>query len=166
MFDSKKIGLIALLGTLAFVSTGFLPSPIDKMVIGFQALCFSLAALFVSRGGATLTCFVTGLLLSVLRPGFFPFSLLFSLFYGILIDGFYVLFNVKEDGRINSKRLILLLTVATGITGVVSMYLTTLLSVIPMMPTMYLMILIGAVINGIIAGYLTIVIWNRYFNKK
>ncbi len=70
MFDSKKIGMITILGTLAFVSTGFLPSPIDKMVIGFQALCFSLAALFVSRGGATLTCFVTGLLLSVLRPEF------------------------------------------------------------------------------------------------
>jgi hypothetical protein len=56
------------------------------MVIGIQALCFSLAALLVAKGGAVYASLVTGLLLSGLRPGFFPFSLLFSLFYGLIIE--------------------------------------------------------------------------------
>ena len=98
LFNSKKVAVIALLGTLAFISNAFLPSPIDKMVIGIQALCFSLASLLVAKGGAVYASFVTGLLLIVLRPGFFPFSLLFSLFYGLLIEG---LFNSLKLGREN-----------------------------------------------------------------
>jgi len=164
IFNSKKVAVITLLGTLAFVSNGFLPSPIDKMVIGIQALCFSLAALLAPKGGATYASFVTGLLLSVLRPGFFPFSLLFSVFYGFLIDGFFHFFKVTDDKCVKSRRLILLLTVATGITGVASMYLTTMIGLIPMIPAMYFAIIVVAILNGAVAGYLTVVIWNKYLS--
>ena len=166
IFNSKKVAVITLLGTLAFVSSGFLPSPIDKMVIGIQALSFSLAALLVVKGGATYASCITGLLLSILRTSFFPFSLIFSLFYGLLIDGFFHLFKVNDGKYVKSKRLILLLTVATGITGVTSMYLTTLLNVIPMIPIMYFAIIVGAILNGAIAGYLTVIIWNRYLSHR
>jgi len=166
MLDSRKLALITLLGTLAFVSSGFLPSPVDKMVIGVQALAFSLSALLVAKGGATFSCLVTGLLLSVMRPSFFPFSLLFTLVYGLLIDGFFSLFKVNERNIIKTKKLILLLTIATGITGVTSMYLTTMLNVIPMMPTIYFAIIIGALINGLIAGYLSVIIWSRYLSNQ
>ena len=166
IFNSKKVTVITIFGTLAFVSSGFLPSPIDKMVISIQALSFSLASLLVAKGGATYASFVTGLLLSILRTSFFPFSLLFSLFYGLLIDGFFHLFKVHEGNYVKSKRLILLLTVATGITGVVSMYLTTMLNIIPMIPTIYFAIIVGAILNGAIAGYLTVIIWNRYLSHR
>jgi len=132
------------------------------MVIGIQALSFSLASLLVDKGGAIYTSFVTGLLLSVLRMSFFPFSLMFSVFYGLLIDGFFHLFKVNEANYVKSKRLILLLTVATGITGVASMFVTTMLEVIPMIPAVYFAIIVGAIINGAMAGYLTVIIWNRY----
>ena len=164
IFDSKKVTVITLFGTLAFVSNVFLPSPIDKMVIGIQAISFSLASLLIAKGGATYASFVTGLLFSVLRSSFFPFSLIFSLFYGLLIDGFFSLFKVNEGNIVKSKRLILLLTVATGITGVASMYITTMLNIIPMIPTMYFAIIVVAIINGAIAGYLTVIIWNRYLS--
>ena len=164
IFNSKKVAVITLLGTLAFVSNGFLPSPVDKMVIGIQALCFSLAALLVAKGGAIYASFITGLLLSILRTGFFPFSLLFSLFYGLLIEGFFHFFKVNREKFVRSKRLILLLTVATGITGVVSMYLTTMLCILPMIPAMYLAIIVVATLNGAIAGYLTVIIWNKYLS--
>jgi hypothetical protein len=154
-----------LLGVLAFISNGFLPSPIDKMVIGVQALCFSLAALLVPKGGATYASFVTGLLLSVLRIGLFPFSLLFSVFYGLLIDGFFFFFKVSGDTGVRSGWLVLLLTVATGIAGVVSMFVTTMIGLIPMMPVMYFAIIVVAVINGAVAGYLTVVIWNKYLSN-
>jgi hypothetical protein len=153
-----------LLGTLAFVSSGFLPSPIDKMVIGIQALCFSLAALLVAKGCAVYASLVTGLLLSVLRPGFFPFSLLFSVFYGLLIEGFFHFFKVNDAKCVKSRRLILLLTVATGLTGVVSMYLTTMMGIIPMVPAMYFAIIVVAILNGAIAGYLTVIIWKKYLS--
>jgi hypothetical protein len=164
IFSSKKIAVITLLGTLAFVSNGFLPSPIDKMVIGIQALCFSLSALLVAKGGAVYSSLVTGLLLSGLRTGFFPFSLLFSLFYGLIIEGLFYLFTVRKGKCVESRRLILLLTVATGITGVVSMYLTTMLSILPMIPIMYFAIIAVAVLNGVVAGYLTVIIWNKYLS--
>ncbi|MCZ2856746.1 MAG: hypothetical protein O2U62_06600 [Candidatus Bathyarchaeota archaeon] len=166
IFDSKRLTVITLLGTLAFVSNGFLPSPVDKMVIGIQALSFSLASLLVAKGGAIYATFVTGLLLSISRTSFFPFSLIFSLFYGLLIDGFFSLFKVNEGNYVKSKRLILLLTVATGITGVVSMFLTTMLNIIPMIPTIYFAIIVGAVLNGSIAGYLTVIIWNRFLYQR
>jgi hypothetical protein len=134
------------------------------MVIGIQALCFSLASLLVAKGGAIYASFITGLLLSILRTSFFPFSLLFSLFYGLLIDGFFYFFKVNKGKYVKSKRLILLLTVATGITGVVSMYLTTMLCILPMIPAMYLAIIVVAILNGAIAGYLTVIIWNKYLS--
>ncbi len=163
-FNSKKVAVITLLGTLAFVSNGFLPSPIDKMVIGIQALCFSLAALLVAKGGAVYASLVTGLLLSGLRTGFFPFSLLFSLFYGLIIEGLFYFFKVRKGKRVEPRRVILLLTVATGITGVVSMYLTTMLGILPMIPAMYFAIIVVAILNGVVAGYLTVVIWNKYLS--
>jgi hypothetical protein len=134
------------------------------MVIGIQALCFSLAALLVAKGGAVYASLVTGLLLSGLRTGFFPFSLLFSLFYGLIIETLFYFFSVRKGKCVKSSRLILLLTVATGITGVVSMYLTTMLSVLPMIPIMYLAIIVVAVLNGVVAGYLTVIVWNKYLS--
>jgi hypothetical protein len=164
VFTSKKVAVVALFGTLAFVSSGFLPSPIDKMVISVQALCFSLAALFVPKGGAIYSSFVAGLLLSVLRPGFFPFSLLFSVFYGVLIEGVFYFFKVNAGKHVKSRRLILLLTVTTGITGVASMYLTTMMGVLPMIVEMYSAIIVVALLNGVVAGYLTVIIWDRYLS--
>ena len=134
------------------------------MVIGIQALCFSLAALLVAKGGAVYASFVTGILLSGLRTGFFPFSLLFSLFYGLIIEGLFYFFTVRKGNRVESRRLILLLTVATGITGVASMYLTTMMGVIPMIPAMYFAIIVVAILNGVVAGYLTVIIWNKYLS--
>jgi len=164
--NSKKLATITLLGTVAFISSGFLPSPIDKMLIGIQSLSFALASLIQPKGGATIASVITGLLLSILRTSFFPFSLIFSAAYGILIDVLFYTFKVLDGTGVKSKRLIILLAIATGITGLASMYLTTLLNMIPMVPTIYLAILTGGIINGIIAGYLTILIWKRYLSGQ
>ncbi len=164
VINSKKIAVITLLGALAFVSNGFLPSPIDKMIIGIQALCFSLAALLVMNCGAIYASITAGLLLSILRTHFFPFSLAFSILYGLLIDAFFFFFKVNDANCIKSKRLILLLTVATAITGTVSMYVTTMMGILPMIPMMYLAIIVVAILNGAIAGYLTVNIWKKFLS--
>ena len=159
--NSKRVALATLLGTVAFLSSGFLPSPFDKMVIGVQAFCFSLSALLVPRYGVTFASFVAGALLSAVRASFFPFSLLFSLFYGLLIDGVFLVVDVS---RLESfkNRLVFLLILATGIVGVVSMYLTTLMGMLPMIPIMYVALIVLAVPNGALAGYLTVRIWKKY----
>ena len=154
------------MGTLAFVSTGFLPSPFDKIVILFQALAFALSSLALKKGGATLASLVNGVLLSVSRTAFFPFSLIFSVSYGLLIDLLFHAFKVApKNSHIKTKRLVFTLALTTGITGVVSMYITTLMGLIPMLPTLYFGVLVAGVLNGIIASYLTIVVWNRSIKR-
>ncbi len=166
ILNSKKLAVLTFLGTLAFVSNGLLPSPIDKMLIGIQALCFSLASLLSVSGGATFAALIAGLLLSVVRTGFFPFSLLFSLFYGLMIDGLFYFFKAKRaEKNVESKRLILLLTVATTITGMASMYITTIMGLLPMIPAMYFAIIVVAIFNGVVAGYLTVAIWKRHLSR-
>ncbi len=154
--------IVTLLGTAAFLSSGFLPSPVDKMVIGIQALCFSLAALLVPRGGATFASLVAGVLLTISKFWFFPFSLLFSVFYGLLIDAVFML--AKGDLKASKSKLILLLVAATGAVGVVSMYLTTLMGLLPMIPAMYIGIIAFAFPNGAIAGYLALSIWEKHLS--
>ena len=160
------MAVAVLMGTIAFVSTGFLPSPFDKILILFQALAFGLSSLALKRGGATLASLINGVLLSISRTAFFPFSLLFSLTYGLLIDTLFYAVKVAPRNRpIRTKSLAITLAIATVTTGVVSMYLTTLIGLIPMVPTLYLGVLVAGVINGIIAGYLTVVIWKRSISR-
>ena len=165
IFSSKKLAIITLFGTLAFVSSGFLPSPIDKIVIGIQALCFSLAALIVPKRGAIYASFVTGLLLSASRPAFFPFSILFSAFYGFLIDVSFHFFKVNDKKCVKPTRMIPLLTAVTGIIGVASMYFTTMMGMLPIIPIMYLAIIIVGCLNGVVAGFLTVKIWNKHLSN-
>ena len=143
--SSKKLTVATLLGTVAFISNGFLPSPVDKMFILIQALSFALSSLVIAKSGAVYASLVNGILLSLFRTGFFPFSLFFSVIYGLLI--------------------VFSLTLATGITGVASMFLTTVMGLIPMVASMYLAVLVVGVLNGVAASYLTLLIWNRQLSR-
>jgi hypothetical protein len=152
---------VTLLGTLAFISNGFLPSPIDKMFIMIQALSFALGSLLLTKGGAVYASLINGILLSLFRTGFFPFSLFFSLVYGLLIEGFFQGLKVAKGNEVKAKRLFASLTLATGITGVLSMFLTTAMGLLPMVATMYIGVLFIGILNGVAASYLTLLIWNR-----
>lgn len=151
---------------MAFVSTGFLPTPIDKMFVVTQALTFALGSLMMARSGATYASLINGILLSILRTGFFPFSLIFSLFYGLMIDGLFQAFKVKKGNYVKSARLITSLALGTSITGLVSMYLTTIIRLMPMAPILYFAILVIGVLNGVVAGYLVMLVWNKYLAHR
>jgi hypothetical protein len=129
---------VTLLGTLAFISNGFLPSPIDKMFIMIQALSFALGSLLLTKGGAVYASLINGILL--------------SFFQGL---------KVAKGNEVKAKRLFASLTLATGITGVVSMFLTTAMGLLPMVATMYIGVLFIGILNGVAASYLTLLIWNR-----
>lgn len=162
IFRSQRLAVATLLGAVAFVSTGFLPTPIDKMFVMIQALTFALGSLIMARGGGAYVSLINGILLSILRPGFFPFSLVFSLFYGLLIDGFFQAFRVRKDNHVKSARLIASLAFGTSMTGLVSMYLTMIVGLMSMVLNLYFAILAIGILNGVAAGYLTLLIWNKY----
>jgi hypothetical protein len=151
-----------LLGTLAFVSTGFLPSPFDKILIVFQALAFALGSLIITRGGATYVSLINGVLLTILRIEFFPFSLMFSLLYGFMVDCSFYIFKVRAKNGVSGTRLIAALIIVTAIIGITSMFITTLMGLIPMIGVLYFAILVIGILNGAIAGYFALIIWKRF----
>ncbi len=161
MFSSKNLAVMTLLGTVAFVSNGFLPTPFDKMFIAIQALSFALGSLVIRKFGGTYVSLVNGILLSIFRSGFFPFSLLFSLFYGLFIDGAFHVFRVYEQGKIKTQRLVISLALVTAVTGVVSMSVTTSMGLLPLVTIIYFGVIIIGIVNGLVAGYLTTLIWNK-----
>ena len=164
--DSRRLILVTLLGTIAFVSTGFVPSPFDKIFIVFQALTLALGSLILARGGATYVAMINGVLVTLLRIEYVPFSFLFSLLYGVLVDSTFSIFNVRANNDVSGTRLILALTLVTAITGLTSMYSTTLIGLMPINPVLYLAILAGGVLSGAVAGYLTRLIWKRFIIQR
>lgn len=164
-----RLAIATLLGTIAFVSKSLLPPVIDKVFLLIEALSFALSSILVSRWGATYASFVNGMLLSIARIGLFPFSLMFSVLYGLLIDRTFEYFRVKssENGGVRIKTLpaVLSLSLSSIVTGLVALFSTTMLGVMPMIPFLYVAILIAGTINGIVAGYLTSAIWNKYLSR-
>jgi len=164
---SRKVSVIALLSVGVFISKIFLPPPIDKFMIVFQAIFYTLANLMIGRFGGTITGVVSGLLTQFWRPVFIPFTFLFAVAYGFMIDYFILLFRVRTlSASVDAWRLMAALSVASAILGVTSMYVTLMVGVMPWAPLLYLMVLIGGTLNGIAAGYVAAQIWNRYLMRK
>ncbi|MEM2489861.1 MAG: hypothetical protein QXD92_01955 [Candidatus Korarchaeum sp.] len=166
---TRRLAIATLLGIIAFISKSLLPPVIDKVFLLMEALSFALSSILVIRWGATYASFVNGMLLSIARIGLFPFSLIFSVLYGLLIDGTFEYFKVKslEDGgvRIRTLPAVLSLSLSSIVTGLVALFSTTMLGVMPMIPFLYVVILVAGTLNGVAAGYLTSVIWNKYLSK-
>lgn len=164
---SRKLSIVALLSIAVFISKIFLPPPIDKFIIIFQAMFYSLANLMTGRFGGTLTGVISGLLAQLWRPVFIPFTFFFAIFYGFLIDCFITLFRVKTSSMVvNTIGLIAASSLASAILGLTSMHVTVMVGLMPWVPTVYSMVLIGGTLNGVVAGYLCAQIWNRYLLKK
>ena len=72
-----------------FLSKGFLPTPIDKMLIAVQALFLTLGALMAKPLGATKVSAIGAILTAILRPALAPLTIIFALVYGILTDLFH-----------------------------------------------------------------------------
>ena len=160
---TKRIALATFFGVIVYVSKIILPTPIDKMFLVVQALLLALSSLILGRMGATYTATVEGLLTSIWRVGFFPYTIIFSVAYGLIIDGSFYITNVRMlDGSVKPGRLVASLSMSTATIGFVSMYVTVLLGLMPWVPILYLVIIILGIVNGSVAGYLTLVIWRKY----
>jgi uncharacterized membrane protein len=159
----RRLILAALFALLVFISKTFLPTPLDKVLIVFQALFLGLGSITLAPFGATLVATIGGLLTSVWRAPFAPFTLGFAALYGILVDIFLMLFKAKaESGALRVRRLVAGVTIATAMTGIASYYTTVyVLSLLPRNIVLEASILGAGILNGLAGGYLTSLLWNK-----
>ena len=160
---TKRIAIAAIFGTINFIFKMMLPTPIDKMFVIFEALLLALGSLLLGRLGATNVGIVGGLLTTVWRVAYAPFSLIFAVMYGVLIDGFFLVFQVRTShGKVKTGGLVASLTLSTAIVGLLSTYTIVSLGLMPKIPSLYLVILIVGIANGVAAGYLSSFLWKRF----
>ncbi len=163
---TMRVAVATLFGVIIFVSKFIIPSPLDKTLMIVQALLLSISSLMLGRMGATYVATIGGLLTQVWRLYLFPFSLLFAVVYGLMIDGLFYIFKVRTSGGgLKLGRLIIALTVSTCTIGFLSMYVTVVLGFMPWSPWLYAAILAGGTISGTLAGFLTSLLWRRYFAR-
>lgn len=159
----RRVAFAAVFAVLIFVSKVFVPTPFDKAVILPQATVLTLASLILPRLGGTSTATVSGLLVTLWRPSFAPISLVFSIFFGLLIDLFVGLFKAKSvGGNVKIGRLLAATSAATALTGLVSYYASVyLMELMPSNPMVDALILLGGFANGVAAGFVAGVVWRR-----
>jgi len=163
MPEARRVAVAALFGVVIFVSGTIVPSPIDKMLIVVQATLLGLSSLLLKRLGAAYAGTVAGLLMSLWRAAYAPFSLIFAIAYGLLVDGSFYLFRVRmPDGNVQTRRVTASLTLSTAVVGLCSMYVTISIGLMPMIPTLYAIITIVGILNGVVAGFVASFTWNRY----
>ncbi|MEM3638373.1 MAG: hypothetical protein QXX17_03195 [Conexivisphaerales archaeon] len=159
---NRKIATATIFGGIAFVATAFLPSPLSDFLIIIPSFFVALGFIVLGRGGATYVAFVDGLLTTPFKLSFAPFSLIFALLLGILVDVFGSAFRARKGSEARTSMLTLATMVSTAITGVTAYYITV--KVTGLLNTDFsiaLTILIFGIASGAAAGYLASKVWNR-----
>jgi hypothetical protein len=161
--SSRRIALASLFSVLIVAITGFIPPPNSDYLIVFQSFFLALSFLVVGRGGATYVGAVSGLLITFAKINFFPFDLIFSFMFGLLVDLFATALRTRDGQRAKTWRLAASLMASTGIVGFVAYYVTavSVLKLVPNDPLLDLTVLIFGVVSGGIGGAVAGRLWNR-----
>jgi prolipoprotein diacylglyceryltransferase len=163
LVSTKKLVTATLFGVLIGVVYGALPFEIGDSLIVFEAIILSLSFILLGPGGATYTGFINGVVETPLQLSFGPFAFGVALFYGVLVDVFSILFSVRSEGKVNTKRLVASLSVSTIITGAVATYafIAFVSGTTAPFVDIYLPILIVGALSGTIGGFIASRIWER-----
>lgn len=167
MQKTKRLFIIALLGSILFVTKVFLNPPWDNLLIVVQAVLLALAAFLVKSTGATYVGIVGGILTALARPALGPLTFLFTFLFGLFVDIFFFTFKVapSADG-VNRDRTILAMTLSTALIAFLSYYISSLLLEWLPIDAMWtiLMVFLGTG-SGITAGYASSYLWNKYLKN-
>jgi uncharacterized membrane protein len=121
----------------------------------------------VGRWGATYIELVNGIIETLVKPGFAPFSLLLALLFGVQVDVLSRALRVKEGGKVRTARMVTVMTISTGTTGVISYYTTVIVTqILPDQLAIALTILIFGVASGAGGGYFAARVWNRNLRAR
>ncbi len=150
---------------MIFLSKAFLPTPFDKLFVFVQAMALGIGTLLIRRFGATFVAVIGAMLTTIWRPSFVPFSLIFAILYGILIDSLVWGFRAKDvKGNPRKGRFVAAIVLSTAIVGLVTYYVSVFVAgVLPQRPFIELgiPILVGGTISGAVGAYLAISVWRR-----
>lgn len=163
---SRDIALSSLFGIAIFSQKIFLPSPYDKMMsVLLQIFFLSLTFLIVGFTGPILTGFISGLLTASMRGGLGLMTFFFALLYGVFVSSLNRLFRVVEDGQVRMGRLMISSLASTVLVGVLSMATSMILGIVPYNPVLVSVILVAGAIQGLVGGYISGVVWERYLRN-
>lgn len=177
--DSRKLATATLLGVAIAVVKGPFTFPVTDYLIIIEAPVLALSFLLMGRGGATYTGLVNGVLQSAVKVTFFPYDLIFAISYGALVDLFFTLFDIKSEGKVNTKRLVAALGVASTVLGVSIAYVflalnlsstlgldLTSYSEMALVEVVYLPIVVWGVISGALGGFISARVWERNLRSR
>jgi hypothetical protein len=164
---SRRVALGGLFGVLILLSGGFLPAPNSDFLIIFEAFFLALSYLVVGKGGATYVGIVAGILITLVKPSFFPFDLVFATFFGVLVDATALAFHAKSGNEAKTWRLTVALTLSTGVVGFTAYYVGAVLTnLVPNQVGLDATVLIFGIVSGAIGGYIAARVWNRYLKSR
>jgi hypothetical protein len=164
---SRRLALASLFGVLILVTIGFLPAPTSDFLIVFETFFLALSFLVVGRGGATYVGLVAGLLITTVKLSFFPYDLVFSVLFGVLVDVTCLGFGAKSGTTARSARLAAAMTVSTGIVGFSAYYITAVMTnIVPNQFGLDASVLGFGIVSGAVGGYVAARVWNRYLSSR
>ena len=170
----NRLFIIALFGSIIFVVNAFLPPPLNYILIVVEAVLLALSGLFIKKIGATYVGAVGGLLTAIGNPALGPFTFLFTLIFGALVDFFFLIFKINASPKgVNRNKLIGAMAVSTMLIGILSYSAFALFpQFIPFAKGVGLfiqrstmldaLVLFMGPVTGIVAGYAASYLWNKY----
>jgi hypothetical protein len=167
MQKATRLFIATLFSSIIFVTNFFVPPPISYLLIVVQAVILALATFFVGKAGATYVGLVGGVLSALARPGFGPFTFLFTFLFGLMVDIFSLVFKVSSTTEgVNRNRVIFAMTFSTAIVGFLSYYVTAVyLKIVELNLVMSALVIFVAAGSGISAGYAASYLWNKYLKN-
>ena len=165
--NARRIALGSLFGASILVFNGFIPAPTSDFLIGIQAFLLAVSFLVVGRGGPTYVGIVSGILITLAKISFFPLDLVFATTFGLGVDALSIVLKVKEGQQARTWRLVLAMTVSTGVVGYVAYYVTAVLTdIVPNELAADAGVLVFGIVSGAIAGFAAARVWNRYLSSR
>ncbi|MDG6935094.1 MAG: hypothetical protein JRN68_10425 [Nitrososphaerota archaeon] len=160
--NTRRIAIASIFGVVIFLIQGFIPPPNSDFLIVFQTFFLALSFLTVRPFGATYVGVISGLLISVAKPMYFPLDLVFASLFGLVMDGLGTAFRAKQGSDARLVRLVSASTIATALVGFSAYYLTAVVThIVPNDVGLDLTVLIFGIASGAVGGYLAGKIWNR-----
>jgi hypothetical protein len=164
---SRRVALASLFGVLILVTMGFLPAPTSDFLIVIEAFFLALSFLVVGKGGATYTGVVAGLLITAVKLSFFPLDLVFAIFFGVMVDATGLAFRAKSGSEAKTVRLVVAITISTGLVGFAAYYVTAVLTnIVPNQIGLDATVLIFGIASGAMGGFAAARVWNKYLKLR
>jgi hypothetical protein len=175
--DSRRLATATLLGVaIAVVKSPFTFPATDYLII-VEVPILALSFLLLGRGGASFTGFVNGVIQSGVKVSFFPYDLIFAVSFGVLVDLFCTLLDVRSEGKTSARRLALALGLASTVLGVSIAYVFLALnltsglgitgySTAELLEVVYVPIVVWGIASGALGGFVSARIWEKNLKSR